>query len=587
MRFIFCIICLLASWLSYATTQEAAWKNLSAEKISCENMVEDFCHDLWREPYLGDIDLKSGDYSFSVRTGQTENGIPWILLTFLKQVQKKYNDFPADIRKAFDQIHLKQKLEAYIHRKKIKNRLPQDLLHEEFYDTIIEPINDALWAVAKIRTNKEKPGYIRMRSYEIPSELSLLAYKNESLAWSDFFVTVWSGSAQWRAVQKLFSDIQQEYISMLEADTDMPPELKKESIENLRTVKLVIPGENPRNANSSRWHRCGIDTDNAFYVPTDHEITVCAGSFNSTDSLLTLAHEMGHSFSLARRRHAYWRKSNFGKDLIGLYAKSCTKQHMSCNEWSDFKADIMSSMKNLKSYTYEDDNFLRGFITQKLKQIPEGKEMSELIERSAKTTVREEINEHELEKILKSEEILSNGKRIPNFRYLAACLNSGNWATDNSALYSDSVQFELFFAEDYSCRLQNAENQDKALSESINVAEDMIKETELVSLTVPGIYNSSQLARNEDFAQDIEEDVVDHFASRVTAKILSRLKDRQEIRTRYLGSVAGFCNYPSFTAEFPKETAILNTFTNRSHSIGLERRMKLLTPQIREALQCQ
>jgi hypothetical protein len=259
---------------------------------------------------------------------------------------------------------------------------------------------------------------------------------------------------------------------------------------------------------------------------------------------------------------------------------------MTCGEWADFKKSFTAGTESIKAYPYADDEFLRSFITQKLKPIPEGKEMSELVERDAKAVVREEINSHELEKILKSEEILPNGKRVANFRYLSACSNDGNWSNVNAAYYSENMQFELYFSEEYNCRLQNAENQEKALQDSINVAQQMLQASDRVYLVVPGIYNASILARNEGFAQDIEEDVVDSYASRVTAQVLAHLADRSEIRTRYLGAVAGFCNLPSFTEEFPKEAAVLNSFTNRSHSIGQERRMKLLTPQVREVLQC-
>ncbi|MBY0554188.1 hypothetical protein K2P97_06645 [bacterium] len=564
--------------------------NTSAQekpKLSCQTMVESFCDTLWAAPHHGNYDIKDGKTNYQLRFGVKNNDVSNIRYEFLQSLYKNFSTLPADMQQVFNKIKLKQTLHNYINRKDIKTLNIEDMYAVPFFRGSISDLENAMHLVATIRTQKKIPGYIRMKADEESSEVNNIYYRNLDMAWSELFVAVWKNHPRWKKVKEIFALVRDEYINLVKNDKSTSEALKKAAIEDLMTVKLVIPGESPTKSNSRQWHTCGIDMTNAVYSPNNHDITICAGEFIGGEALLTLAHEMGHSFSLLRRIQSYLRQSAYGKDIMNLHQLSCEKKHFSCKEWTQFKNNFDSNVSSLPNYTYDDDKFLANFIQNDLLPIPVGEEMKKLSTRLSKTTVRNTINDRSLEGILKTEEILPNASRVKNFRYLSACLNSARWPNALNTLVSDYTQFELFFAEEYQCQLDKKVSPNEAIKTSIELATDMINKSWTLWMRVPGRYNFFQEARNEEFAKDIEEDVVDSYASRISASILNKMESIEDRRNTYLANVASYCDKPSFRQAYPVEAGVLFKFTNASHSIGQDRRTKLLTPEIRESLQCE
>lgn len=557
------------------------------EKLSCQALVENFCDNLWASPHFGNIDIKAGKTNYQLRFGAKENDVSNIRYEFLKSLYKNFSSLPADMQLVFNKIKLKQTLNNYINRKDIKKLNVEDMYTAPFFRGSISDLENAMYLVATMRTQEKVPGYIRMKNDEESSEVTNIYYRNLDIAWSELFVAVWKNHPRWKKVKEIFTLVRDEYINLVKNDKSTSESLRKAAIEDLMTVKLVIPGESPLKSNSRQWHTCGIDMTNAVYSPNTHDITICAGEFIGGEALLTLAHEMGHSFSLMRRLQTYLAQSEYGKNIMNLHNLSCEKKHFSCEQWSQFKNNFNSNVSSVQNYTYDDDSFLQNFIQNDLLPIPVGDEMKKLSNRLSKATVRNTINDRSLEGILKTEEILPNSSRVKNFRYLSACLNSARWPSALNSLVNDYTQFELFFAEEYQCQLDKKIPEKDAIKSSMELATDMINKSWAMWMRVPGRYNFIQDARNEDFAQDIEEDVVDSYASRISASILNKMNNVEERRNTYLANIAGYCDKPSFRQAYPVEASVLFKFTNASHSMGQDRRTKLLTPQIREALQCE
>jgi hypothetical protein len=295
---------------------------------------------------------------------------------------------------------------------------------------------------------------------------------------------------------------------------------------------------------------------------------------------------MGHSFSLSKRLQDYLARSAYGKNIQNLWSRSSQGKHYTCDEWKTFKNNFKMTTNQVPAYEYKDEKFLNTFLSRKLKPLPQGADFETLVNRLSKATVRGEINDRMLENIIKPEEILPDGSKVKNFRYLNPSLNSWRWPNSNITLIFDGLQFELFFTEEYICQLEKKIPSTEALRISIEEATQMIAQTWSLLMRVPGKFSYFQEARDEEFAQDIEEDLVDSFASRVVARVLKKKASIAERRETYLASIGNFCDESSFRKQYPEEDEVFRKFTNLSHSSGLERRKKMLTSHIREALDC-
>jgi hypothetical protein len=222
---------------------------------------------------------------------------------------------------------------------------------------------------------------------------------------------VWQKHPKWLEVKKIFSLLRDEYRKLIEADTSISAVLKEELIADLMSVRLAIPGSNPARSKKD----CGIDLRNAFYYPDDHELTVCAGDFNAHSPLLTIAHEMGHAFSLGRRVENHLRKSDYGKSLLDLWGRSCGGKHFACAEWERYKTEFQRHASTIPNYHYEDATRLDTFITKQLLPVPEGEELLKLADRLSKTTLRTEIDSYYLENLIKAEEMRTVGRILPSY----------------------------------------------------------------------------------------------------------------------------------------------------------------------------
>lgn len=577
----FCMILLLKNIALAESPPE-----ISSQKMLCTDLVEDFCKTLWKAPNFGNMDVNAGKVTWSLRYGTTDNEIEYTRLIFLKALKKHIRDLPVDIHKAFERTQFEKKLDTYLGRKRPDQLKPSDLSRPEYLNDLLVDLDRTMNLVAIERTDKLFSGYSRLPHRKRSTEMYRTHLKHLDVAWSELFIAVWTKEVQWKEVQTLFTQIREEYMNLIQGDKSMSATLKSELLSNLLSVKLVIPGENPAHANSTEWHHCGIDMENAVYRPNYNELTVCAGRFNGGSSLLTLSHEIGHSISIGRRVQTYLNNSDYGKSMLKLWERVAQGQHYSCDEWSKFKTDLAKQAKDLPDYKFEDAKRLETFISKKLKPTPTGVELQKLADRSGKKTMRTAINNRYLEKIVKEEEILPDGSRVKNYRYLNPTINDIRWPLAMSALSGAGLQFELFFSEEYSCQKEKKSSDIESLKKGVEEALTMVSGNWGMWLRVPGKFSDFQVALDEEFAENIEEDLVDATSSLVIARLLQKISPLQERRNAYLASMASYCEPPSFIEQYQDEAYLLKSFSNLAHSMGQDRRRKLLTPEVREALEC-
>jgi hypothetical protein len=545
---------------------------------SCLELSDKYCQELNSAENQGNLD--------GILLGRTKNDIKYSKYYFLKAVEKNFKKLSKDLQFALKKNQVIKKIKKHIYRKSRQNISPSDIYSDEWTSDSIDEIRTAFEQVAVDRTEKKIPGYIRQLVKDTSPESDMEYYRQLDVVWAEFFTKVWQDDPAWKEVEKKFEIVRQEYILWNEQDNSITDELRKFRNEQLKSLVLAIPGSTSNRAFDLNF-RCGIDEDNAYYNSSRHQLTVCAGGFVGNEPLLTIAHEVGHSISNGRRVFKYFEASHFGQSFSQLWYNIQKGNHLSCEQWSTFKKNLAKDTEEMAPYVFDDKKFLNQFLTKELRDIPKDAELRKITNRLAKRTLNDEIRNNTISRILKKTVVLESGRSIPNASYLNPEATF-RWSLLPNALITPSSHFDHYFTEEYNCLL-NEKNlpETKALEAALTEARTLTAQVWKLALTIGGKFSSFNEAIDEDFAQDIEEDVVDSYASTVVARILKKVDSVAERRNLFLKSTASYCDPISFRQLYPAETNIMHKFTNALHSIGQDRRKKLLTDDIKPLLQCQ
>jgi len=545
---------------------------------SCLELSDKYCQQLYSPENQGNLD--------GIQLGRTKNDIKYSKYYFLQAVEKSFKKQSKDIQFVLTKNGIIKKIKNYIHRKFRQQVNQTDIYKDEWNGDSIDELKIAFEQAAVARTEKKIPGYIRQLVKDTSPESDMEYYRQLDLIWAEFFKVVWQDDPAWKEVEKKFEIVRQEYIQWNEQDSSITDDLRKFRNEQLKSLNLIIPGAATNRAFDINF-RCGIDLDNAYYNSTRHQLTVCAGGFVGNEPLLTIAHEVGHSISNGRRIHKYVESSPFGQRFSKLWYEIQKGNHLTCEQWSTFKKDLEKEINEMPPYNFEDKKFLSQFITKNLREIPKESELSRITARLSKRTLNEGIRNNTISRIIKKDTVLESGRSIRNAAYLnpEALIR---WSLLPNTMFSPSAHLDHFFTQEYNCLFNEKKlPATKALEDSLNESRALIGQTWKMLLTVGGPFSFINDAIDEDFAQDIEEDVVDSYASTVVARLLKKLASIEDRRSLFLRSTASYCDPISFRQLYPAETNILHKFTNALHSIGQDRRKKLLTEDVKPLLQCE
>ncbi len=550
---------------------------------SCIEMTNQFCARLWAPEHLGNLNLtiSESDPPFEIRFGETPNSIPHSRRLFLEAFEKNEKNYSADVRRA-----LKDNDYFDFIRRYQKRATPQDFTMKEFRKDVwninpLDKLGRILWQTASERLEKKSPGFLTTPQRDLSPAMDQAASKELDLVYSEVLSTLWKDDAKWKNVQAMFETIRGLYFEWLDAETTLPTQLKTEFMRDLKSLKLVRPGSN------LRWSRsdCGISDRNAFYTPTDHEITVCAGTFTTGSAFQTISHEIAHSFGVHKRVLDHLAASPYGQSLMDLYKRVDADKHLTCDEWSTFKKSFVKAVKTTKPYTYLDEKDLSRFINRTLTAQPSKQELAKFADRFAKRVSRSFGRSSFTAEFLKNEEVLRSGKRVPNVRYMKAT-QTRKWTSPMYVLDNDWDQFTLFVTESYNCQLEKKTPDPKALEIALEDAQALMRQSWNVLLTVGGKYSYFGEATTEGFAQEIDEDLADSIASSVVARALRKIENLANRRNFYFSAIAGYCEEPSFEEAFPAEARLLQRVSNRPHSTMSARRENFFSTEIRSSLEC-
>lgn len=549
----------------------------------CSAIVSRYCDALYSPQYDGNITLASDDYKFTVKQGKTENEFSFAYYDYAKAQLDYQRYLPKDFLHVLRERGMFESLRAFLRRKPRK----QMSLAERTENLRLASRLDSIWASAidetvLLRMEKRFPGYSKLASGLIPFEFLQEKKRTDGILEAEIAVALWRQHPSWKRVERQFELVRGEYIKFVNSDPSLSDDLKKDWTERLQGLKLIIPGSDPTLAMGS----CASTEINAYYFTNRNLLTVCAGDFNTEDSIQTLSHEIGHALDMERSLRLFEEKSDLAQRLTALTKASCsvtTPPAFSCEAWDEFKDDYDDLLSDFGKFKTPKRELFSCLQEKKVKS----RMGSDYIERVAREESIDEVewaarNDLFL-KLTKPQLPLSDGSMRPNILYMNACRNNP-WFDDSDILEEESTLL-TFFTSEYRCSTEEAA--DKKLQKAIDVAKKM--QTELIEKRIKneGMFSSRDRLQADGYATSSDERFADSIGAKVFARILEQKRTVVARRGLYLANVAWQCSRKSLRKMFPLEAKVQKDYYFDTHSEGVWRQHELLLEPIRKALSCE
>ncbi len=552
---------------------------LSAKNPPCLEMVREFCQTLFAPDAQGTLSFAAGEASYNIRMGQTANDFQEKDFEFLNTKLRAWKKLPADLKEILSYRNFKEKMKKYLSRSARQNMELADRVQTMRDEEEINSIwNLAVRETVLTRMEKSYPGYAKFKEDFIPLELGYESQRQRRILISQIARAMWSDHENWRKVERKFEKIREAYREVVQGNSRLSEEIKKDWIQRIKSIRLIIPGTDPE----IDMEACFKTESNAYYFTKKNYITICAGDFNTEEIEQTLAHEIGHSLDLDRSRFLFQESSLVGQSLGQLKEMSCSKKPFSCEKWQKIKSDFKDLVSQSQAFSAQLPEFNSCLKDKETKDpIPE-----DYITRVAKEEVEASLSDlaqrNIFLRIISPKLPLPDGSSKKNPMYLNPC-GYYLWDTQVHPL-DEEASLLLFFTSEYRC------SKEPIVEEKFKMAIETSKELQSIlvnsQINLEGKFSARDRLGIDGYASSPTERFADNMGQLVFSKILSQESDLKKRRALYLANNAWLCRRPSIQQMFPKETKVQKNYYVEPHSETNQRQKELLTKEIRESLQC-
>ncbi len=573
--------------ISWAAFPPATLYSSPKGTVGCSQMTEDFCKALWLPKNLGNIDLKVGAKREQIREGRLPNEFGFSLYNYLKARLLARSRLPEEFRTRLEARGFFPKLQAVMNKKPNRKLSVKEKERERYLGKEVETIWDnSIDEVVFSKMNIEKKDFFQLTNDNIPHSLWLKYNEFRDRLEASIVKSIWSGNEAWQHAAEEFQSIRTAFIELIESHTAFSSDIKKEWISRLKSVELVIPGSDPL-----VWDLmdkgCASTTENAFYLPTHNKITICGGYLVGVNLIRTIAHELSHALAVRRTIYQYKVTTEAHALVSDLVDRTCKQQPLSCDEWGSWKKKFEKASDKLETVSIPNQEFLACFRKKELKAKRPEKEFLEYVSKERVSDVLEySARRSWFLQLTKDKEILRDGTEHANPRYLNPC--GFMWNMPKWERLTNPFAVSSFFVNDYLCQKKSNpdEKPEVILERAVETAKNLSTPLMQKELLVPGVFASDREFERQGYSEDVEEDFADYLSGEVVAKLLEKLPQVEDRRSLVLASIAHLCDEPSIERQYPDEAAVQKKYYFDPHSEGVERRQRLLTAPIREALQC-
>lgn len=292
-------------------------------KPSCSRLGDDICLKLNNAVSGGNLEFENSRFY----TGVSEKS--YLTMAYKMNLQaliESRTRLPRDLRPKAEPIL--RKMEAYLSTEFGSMGWLRNLqeIEDEFFR--------ALRKTAEARVSLAGPEK-RQNIKNVITDL-----KNEVLE------AKYSNHPNWKRVEKVYHQVKEDLLAEI-SEMSISEELREQLRARVRAVELSLPYPDPRKIYP--WPNCSEDSDNAFYDPSFHKLSVCAGLFNSfqDESALAyvIAHELGHAIDISRQAEMRLARSDVGKAL----SRFCNAKGpaMSCAEWKGIRGKLIARPRSI------------------------------------------------------------------------------------------------------------------------------------------------------------------------------------------------------------------------------------------------
>jgi hypothetical protein len=551
-------------------------------QVDCLDLYENFCKKLYAPGNEGNISLRAGDKQWDIQLGKTKTGLDNSFVALAKAKIFARESLPADFRKYLEKEGYFQKLQKYLNGK----AKSEESLEEQNEDALLASALSSIWnnsitAAARERTDKIHPGYHSL-TY-IPPTWDKDATKISDELTAEIHGDIWKNNPKWKEIENSFALVKAEYLKMLRENTKLTPEVKKDWIARISTVALSLPGADPKDQGDDA-DACATTENNAFYSPSTHSLTVCAGDFNSMDQLLTMGHEISHSLDPGTTALLQQLGSDLGKGLQAVQKQLCDSTSPACpSAWTALKSQFNTDLANFPLPIVQNEAFLSCLKSQEASDPIN----PETIKDSAKSDATEKFSDnadsHFFLDLSIPELTLNDGRSYPNPGYLKPYCD----VQDRHFRLTASSDLGTIFAAEYACGDSQKPQADR-LSAAMASAKDYYQQITEKAIPLGGKFSTNEEMVNAGFAENVKERFADSMGLRVSARIIKSQKypSIEQKRDEFLSAAADMCDPPSDETKYPAEATVEKAYSTEPHSLNSARRHEYLIQPIREAIDC-
>jgi hypothetical protein len=113
-----------------------------------------------------------------------------------------------------------------------------------------------------------------------------------------------------------------------------------------------------------------------------------------------------------------------------------------------------------------------------------------------------------------------------------------------------------------------------------------MEEIEVGMITSEGEFSERKALVDENYSSPTSERFADNLGSLVIADYLKDVQGTWDRRMTFLAGNSWQCPGPSLSTEFPSESEVLRKYLLDSHTDGDDRKMDMLSEEVRNALSC-
>lgn len=312
-----------------------------ANDLSCSSITDTFCDTLWDKDHLGEIKVFDGLVTLG-RSKKSDVGS--LRLIDYRALADSLPRLPKDMIERATPIlsDLKDALTHEFDRGKGNKNDPDGSFWTE---RLVDNANKFARLKSQVvheRQLKIHPEIIKLRrndrNYRQKLALAYIEYDLENQILDAKYLR----HPNWKRVVRVVDTIQKRLLEEVER---LPVNQQQKSfmLNQVKTVQLRLPYVDPRLTGAD--DACGSTTVNAFYDPSRHVFTVCAGWFNANQSdtamYQVIAHEISHSVD-SDAVASYFNRANgtINKALAPLKGMK-NQKIFTCEDWAKLKKETL------------------------------------------------------------------------------------------------------------------------------------------------------------------------------------------------------------------------------------------------------